>query len=351
MTTIKDIARKVGVSPSVVSRALNNKYGVKAQTRETIIKAANDLGYHPNVMARALVTRRTNTIGVLMADISEPYYAEIIKGMSLVADRENYTLIFSNTYEALEGKERLEKMVNAQRVDGLIIVGSSIKDKKFPYYLLEREIPFVLLERRMTDPRVNCLWVDNVTGAYTATKYLLDLGHKRIAHLSGNPDYQVSLDRLAGYKKALREAGISFEEELVKTGRFVWEDGYLATKDVLAQSPGCTGIFAGNDSMAYGAMQALMEMGMGIPEDMAIIGFDDLEFSLLTTPPLTTVRQPRREMGERAMATLISLLKEKNSREDLARKRERKNDCPSVLQQSQGVKVAFLPELVIRCST
>jgi|SRR5690554_534882 len=329
LTTIKDIARQVGVSPSVVSRALNNKYGVKESTREKITRAAKEMGYYPNAAARSLVTRKTETIGVMMADISEPYYSQIIKGMEFMASETGYTLLFSNSYESLEHSKVLQKMVDAERVDGMIIVGSNIKEKNYISRLVERGTPFVLVERNFSDPRINCLWVDNVKGGYLGTRYLIDKGHVRIAHVAGNLDYQVALDRLEGYKKALGEAGLTFTEELVASGNFLWQDGYSAMKELLRYQPLCTAVFTANDTMAYGALQAITEKGLAVPEDIVVMGFDNLDFSSLTSPPLTTIGQPRYEMGKEAVKILLSLFQE---------------------EPGEGVKICYSPELIIRRS-
>lgn len=327
MATIKDIARIAGVAPSVVSRALNNKYGVKESTRQRILEIARELGYYPNSAARSLVTRRTETIGIVMADISEPYYSQTIKGMEYVAIQTGYTLLFSNSYENVEHGRVLHKMISGERVDGLVIVGSNIQEKSFISQLLERDIPFVLVERNFSDPRVNCIWVDNVRGGYLATRFLIEKGHRKIAHIAGNLYFQVALDRIEGYKRALAEAGIGFSEEWVAAGDFLTQGGYQAMKELLPL--GCTAVFAANDAMAYGALQAIWEAGLKVPDDIAIIGFDDLEFSQLTNPPLTTVRQPRYEMGRRSLEILVSVLRNKGP---------------------NGVKICFQPEITVRRS-
>ncbi len=329
MATIKDIAHKAGVAPSVVSRALNNKYGVKDSTKNLIIKLAQEMNYYPNTAARSLVTRKTETIGIMMADISEPFYSQLIKGMEYIANQTGYALIFSNSYETVEHNRVLQKMINAQRVDGLIIVGSNIQEKNFSLALLEQEIPFVLVERNFSDPRVNCIWVDNVEGAYLATKHLVEKGHRKIAHITGNLYYQVALDRLEGYKKALYESGIDYSEELVVSGNFVGQGGYETMNDILRHHPQCTAVFVASDAMAYGALQAINEAGLNAPDDIAIIGFDDLDFSSLTNPPLTTIRQPRYEMGQKAMELLTDILRG---------------------GQKNGVKICLNPEIIIRRS-
>jgi DNA-binding LacI/PurR family transcriptional regulator len=331
MATIKDIAKRAGVAPSVVSRALNHKYGVKETTRKLIFRIAEEIDYYPNAAARSLVTRKRETIGIFMADISQPYYSQIIKGMEYAASQTGYTLLFSNSFESLEHGKVFSKMVESGRVDGLIIVGSNNKDKNFIPFLIEREVPFVLVERNFSDPRVHCIWVDNIEGSYLATKYLIEKGHRRIAHISGNLDFQVALDRLEGYKKALAEYEIPFAEELIATGKFFCHDGYTAMKELLSYEPRCTAVFVSNDSMAYGALQALHEAGIKVPDNMAVIGYDDLEFSTLTNPPLTTIRQPRYEMGSKALETLIKLL-------------QKDNDDPT------PIKICLTPELTIRFS-
>ena len=327
MATIKDIARQAGVAPSVVSRALNNKYGVKEETKELIQKIARELDYYPNTAARSLVTRKTGTIGIMMADISEPYYSQIIKGMEFVASQTGYTLLFSNSYESVERNRVLQKMIYSERVDGLVIVGSNIQEKNFVLTLLEQEVPFVLIERNFSDPRVNCIWVNNIEGAYLATKHLIEKGHRKIAHIAGNLYFQVALDRIEGYKKALNEAGIGFSEELVTSGNFISRDAYEAMKEQLRHN--CTAVFAASDTMAYGALQAITEAGLTVPDDIAVIGFDNLEFSALTNPPLTTIRQPRYEMGKQSMEILITNLQD---------------------ARNEAVKVCLAPELVVRRS-
>jgi len=331
MATIKDIARIAGVSASVVSRALNSKYGVKESTRQRVLEIAEQIGYYPNSAARSLVTKRSGTIGIVMADISEPYYSQAIKGMEYVATQTGYTLLFSNSYENVEHSRVLQKMILGERVDGLVIMGSNIQEGSFVHVLMEQKIPFVLLERESVDERVNCIWVDNVKGGYLATKHLIDKGHRKIAHIAGSLSFQVALDRIKGYKMALEEAGIEFREEWIVSGEFVTPGGYSAMKSLL--SSGCTAVFAANDSMAYGALKALAEAGVRVPQDLAMVGFDDLEFSSLTNPPLTTVHQPRYEMGRRSLEILTAHLQE-----DRADKRP------------ETVKLCLQPELVERSS-
>jgi LacI family transcriptional regulator len=328
MVTIRDIAKKVGFSESIVSRALNNNPQIKESTRELITKAAQEMGYYPNVAARSLVTRRTQTIGVFMASISGMYYSAIIKGMEFMANRAGYTLIFANSYNNAE----YSRFLAEERVDGLIIFNSTVKDRGLLLKLVSQEVPFVLVESYLSDPRANCVWVENVQGGYLATKHLIDNGYTRIAFISGDFEFQISLDRFEGYKKALQEAQITFRPEFLTTGNYSSLDGYKAMKNLLEYTPRCNAVFAASDDMAFGAMKAIHEAGLRIPGDIALVGYDDIEFCEYTNPTLSTIRQPRYTMGEKAMSILVSTLKSKQ-------------------KPVNGKKICLIPELIVRKST
>lgn len=328
MVTIRDIAKKVGFSESIVSRALNNNPHIKDSTHELIAKAAQEMGYYPNAAARSLVTHRTQTIGIFMLSISGMYFSSIIKGIEFIANRADYTLIFANSYNNSE----YSRFLAEERVDGLLIFNSNVKERSQFFKLISQEVPFVLVECFLSDERVNCIWVDNVQGGYLATKHLIEAGHTRIAHIAGNFEFQTSLDRLEGYKKALQEAKLVFQPDFLTIGNYTAKDGYEAMKYLLDCKPRCSAVFASNDEMAIGAMKAINEAGLKVPDDIAVAGYDDIEFSEYTNPTLTTVRQPRYLMGEKAMSILVSVLKSKQ-------------------KPNAGKKVCLVPELIIRDST
>jgi LacI family transcriptional regulator len=330
MVTLEDIAKKLNISISIVSRALNNKYGVKKATREMVKKTAEEMGYQPNAAARSLATRKTATLGVVLAAMTDYYSTAVINGMEFMASKTGYSLLFSNSFEYHNYHDILNKMVYSQRVDGLVIVGSNISQNPLIDELLEKETPFVLLERNHTDPRSNCVWVNNIIGGYTAAKYLIDKGHTRIAHIAGPLNLQTAVDRLEGYKQALQEAGVPFLEELVIPMNYIWDGGYKAAKELLSLTPRCTAIFAANDPMAYGVLFAAHEAGLSVPGDLAVIGYDDLEFSPIMQPPLTTILQPRFEMGEKAVSLLATVLKYRSTR--------------------KGTKIHLTPKLIERAS-
>lgn len=329
IVTLKDIAKKVGYSVSIVSRALNNKSYVKDSTRELIVAVSREMGYYPNRAARSLVNHKTETIGIFVASISEEYYASIIKGLQF-ANQADYTLIFLNSFQS----QGYEKFLN--RVDGLIIFSSQIKERNRICKLINREIPLVLVESCLSDAKANCIWVNNVHGGYIATKHLIELGHTRIAHITGNLKYQVLLDRLEGYKEALFKSNLLLWPELIITGNYSSEDGYWAMKQLLAnewaRARHFTAVFVANDQIAFGVLQGIYEAGLSVPGDISVVGYDDIEFSKYTNPPLTTVRQPGFKMGKKAMAILTLILKNR-------------------VAKNEGIKICLMPELIIRSTT
>jgi len=325
MVTLKDIAAKVGYSQSIISRALNNKPIVKDSTRELIVRVAREMGYYPNRAARSLINHKTEAIGIIMTSFSDVDYAPVINGLQF-ANQAGFTLIFSNSYQ----NQLYEKLLN--RVDGLIIFSNHIKDRNRIRKLIGLEIPLVLVESSLPDVKANCIWVDNVHGGYIATKHLIQLGHTRIAHLTGNLKYQVLFDRLEGYQKALSESDIPLRPDLIISGNYSSADGYRAMKYVLAHRLYFTAVFAASDQIAFGVLQAFQEAGLSVPGNISIIGYGDIEFSRYTNPPLTTVRQSRFEMGEKALTILML-------------------DLQNRFTGKEGTKIRLAPELMIRSTT
>lgn len=296
-----------------------------------VIKTAEEMGYQPNAAARSLATRKTATLGVVLPFMADYYSTAIINGMEYMASKTGYSLLFSNSFEFHNYRDILNKLVLSQRVDGLIITGSNINQNPFIDELLDKGVSLVLLERNHANPRSNCIWVNNIIGGYNATRYLIGKGHTRIAHVAGPLHLQTAIDRLEGYKKALLEAGLPYNEELVIPKTYIWDGGYQAARELFQQKPRCTAIFAANDPMAYGVLFAAYEAGLSVPGDLAVVGYDDLEFSAIMQPPLTTIRQPRFEMGEEAVSLLATVLK--------------KN-----LTGGEGIKIHRVPELIERAS-
>lgn len=311
MATIADIAKEAGVSRATVSLALNGKPGVAPETRRRILEIAERLNYRPNASARGLALQRTQTIGVIVPDISSPFYAELVRGVEQEASRQGFYLILATTLGKASREERCFQLLGERRVDGILILTprgdeelvQRIQGRGFPLVVVDRDIP-------SSDGVVEVI-VDNFHGALSAVNHLLSLGRQRIAYINGIPELQASRDRLRGYKVALQEYGLELNPKQIVTGNFTWEGGYEAMKELLSSCPHVDSVFAASDSMAIGAIRAIREQGLRVPEDIAVVGFNDVPLAAQVDPPLTTVRQPIGEMGEIACHLLIQLIEGK----------------------------------------
>ena len=307
MNTIKDVAKLAGVAISTTSYALNDTGKVSEKTKEKVLKAAKELGYRPNGVARDLkMNKRTKVICVFVGDLGGPFFSEVIKGIQDVALNNNYDLIACNHNMA-------QKFLSERRVDGAIILSAIIPDK-----LLLRvagpHFPIVVMDRELEGEYVYNVLLDNVQGAYDATKHLIKLGNRKIAYFSGAPSSYDSIKRFEGYKKALNENGIIFDHNLVVQGHFTEVGGYEATNLLLINSKlnnnAVDAIFCGNDEMAIGAIRALDEKGIKIPEDISIIGYDDIRLASYMKPSLTTISHHKYAWGTMAANLVIEGLKE-----------------------------------------
>lgn len=309
MATIMDVAREAGVSRSTVSRVLNNRGEVDAETSQRVRAAIAKLDYFPNASARALAKQKTDTIGVMLADLSDPFYERMIKGIQQVADQHHYSVAFYNSRDDLtDHRNIVSSALRGNRVDGLLIVGSYIGDSDTVLHLISSGLPIALIERYTDHPSVPCVVCDNVGAAKIATKHLLNMGHTRIGCITGRLDFQSGIDRLMGFREALAEHSVSIDEELIIQGNFQNNCGYRAMLRLMEMSNPPTAVLASNDMMAIGAIRAASELGIGIPEDVAIMGFDDITFAAMIHPQLTTMRQPLFKMGSFAAEQLIHVI-------------------------------------------
>jgi LacI family transcriptional regulator len=309
ISTLEDIARKAGVSPSTVSRVLNGSKRVAEDKRALVQAAIEEVGYRPNLVARGLVRGRSMTIGVLMQDISSPFFARMVSGIEQGLDHAEYRPMFASTHWRAEDQgdesESLQLLLE-RRVDGVIVLASSIPDELLR--AVARQLPLIVVARNVPGLEAQCLSVDNEEGAYRATRYLIGLGHTRIAHLAGTPGHPDATARLAGFRRALEGAGLAENPDLVIAGEFQEESGLSAVEQLLTRGEPFSAVFAANDQMAYGAMLGLFNHGYRIPTDVSLVGFDDQFLSAYTLPPLTTVRQPSTEMGRAAAEAMLRLL-------------------------------------------
>ncbi len=300
---IKDVARLAGVSPACVSLVLNNKPYVSPETREKIYKAIKKLNYRPNIIARSLRKKETTTIGLVLPDITNPFFPEVARGVETRAKEYGFSVILCNSdADPVLEKESIEILL-AKQVDGLILTSAHRKNDLIEN--LEKDIPVVLVNRELFPGKFDFVGIDNLNSAKTMVRHLLKLGHKRIAFIKGEPASSASADRYKGYILALKEAGIIYSKNLVKTGYLKYEGGYQAIQSLLASSSPPTAIFCANDMMALGALDACKDKGIKVPQDVAIVGFDDIWLASLKGIELTTIRQPRYLMGVNAVDLLI----------------------------------------------
>jgi DNA-binding LacI/PurR family transcriptional regulator len=302
--TIYDVARLAGVSTATVSRALNDTGQIAAATRRSIAAAVEQLGYRPNTIARSLVTRSTQTIALLLPDITNPFYAELVSGIQEQVLAEGHTMLLCTTESDPEREESYLNLLHAKQVDGALVDGLVLPPDRIARFVREG-FPIVCLDRDVDSPAVPLVQVDNRLGARLATAHLLELGHTRIGHIAGAAGLGISAERVAGYRDALAVAGVGPDPRLLAAGTFTEQGGHEATLALLEHD--VTAIFAANDLSALGAINALTGSGRRVPGDVSVVGFDDVRLAAYTSPPLTTVHQPAREIAERATQLLLGL--------------------------------------------
>lgn len=313
MTTIYDIAKKTGYSPTTVSKAFNNYSDVREKTREEILQAAREMGYLPNAHARTLTTKKSWTIGVLFvestgAGIRHPFFGAVIESFKQVAVARGYALMFISKDVGGKQSGYLENC-RIHGVDGVVVFLSDYED---PYFreLLESNIPKVILDFKTTLSHTVCS--DNQAGAQQAIDYLVSLGHQRIAHISGGGNSFPGEQREQGYTMAMERHGLEIPEGyIVEGGFFALENGYAAMQHLLAHRERPTAVFASGDLLALGAVMAAKDHGLSVPGDVSVIGFDDIELARYVTPALTTVRQNTAELGTKAAEMLLSTIDNK----------------------------------------
>ena len=300
------VAERSGVSPSTVSRILNGTAVVSDAKREAVERAIADLGFVPNPVARGLAGGRTLSVGVVTQAIDSPFYGIALRGIEDELDKAGYSALFvSGHWNAVE-EARCIDALRARRVDGIIVLTGRLSDATLRN--CAKTVPVVVTGRTLKAPGLVSLNFDNVAGARMATEHLIALGHRRIAFITGDPAHPDAIEREQGYRAALEAAGIAFAPSLVAPGQFHEESGRLAMEHLLQARQRFTAVFAANDQMAFGAALALHQRGLRVPDDMSLVGFDDLAASVYTLPPLSTVHQPGYELGSLAATSMLQLL-------------------------------------------
>lgn len=307
MATIKDVAKRAGVSPVTVSRVINNAGNVSVATREKIERAIEELGYVPSVAARSLRSKRTRSLALVVPDITNPFWTTVARGVEDAAQSHDYSVFVYNTDENPSKQLRYLDVIASQRVDGVIIAPYD-SDTKNLAKLRKRNIPTVIIDRRIEGWDVDSVYGDSLSGAQALVQHLISLGHKRIAMLSGPANTSTAEDRVAGYRMALAAAGIPIDPRLIKQGEYRITSGEELTHQVLDKGLNPTAIFAANQAIALGVIEALGKRGLRIPQDIALVCFDDLPYVSRLFPFLTVVVQPAYDMGMNAAQLLLSRL-------------------------------------------
>lgn len=306
--TIQHIADRANVSKSTVSRVLNDAVPVAADKEAAVLAAMADLNYRPNIFARGLAGGQSMTVGVLTHNIGSPFYDAIMGGIISSLAGSAYSPIFADGQWQLAAEERALHTLLDRRIDGLILVGGNLTREAVQK--IEEDIPVIIAAREIPELSNRCISIDNFQAAYQATQFLIDAGHRRIAHIAGMAGHPDARRRQDGYIQALVDAGIGFNEKLLVEGNFIHQAGVLAVETLLAQGQSFSAIFAANDQMAMGARLALFRRGIRVPDDISLIGFDDQPGSAYLTPPLSTVRQPAVEIGEVAAQAMLKRLRD-----------------------------------------
>jgi LacI family transcriptional regulator len=306
MPNIHDVAKRAGVAPITVSRVINNSGYASEATRKRVEEAIADLGYVPNTLARGLRSKRTNTLALVMTDITNPFFTLIARGVEDVASEAGFTVIFCNTDESEEKEEKYANILVQKQVDGVLLIPACSNPASVEFLQL-RNVPVVLLDRNVPGVQADLVRCDSRGGAYLLVKNLIELGHTQITTITGPQGVSTSADRVAGYQQALDEAGLSTAER-VYYGAFTQASGYELAMQVLASDPRPSALFGTNNFISIGILKALRDAGVQVPAEMSIVGFDDLPTALIVNPFLTVVAQPAYEMGQRATELLLARL-------------------------------------------
>lgn len=307
-TTIKDVARKAGVSPATASRVAGNYGYVSKAIRQKVQAAIQELGYLPNTVARSMVTKSTHTLGLVVTDITNPFFAHLMRSIEDATWEAGYTLFLANTDENVKREEAIIQTILEKQVDGVILVPATSQATPHLEHFIQQGIPLVLLDRNVKGLAADSVMVDNEQGAYQAVSHLIRLGHRKIGMVIDNLGISTNTERLAGYRKAFQDASIPVGEELIQSCQFTEQSAFnLATK-LFNQHQRPTALFAANNFMTQGILHAAREANLRIPEDIALVGFDDMEWTAFSPLQITAVAQPVQELGNVAAKRLLMRL-------------------------------------------
>ncbi|PAV28412.1 LacI family transcriptional regulator [Virgibacillus profundi] len=310
--TIKEIAKKANVSITTVSRVLNqNKEGVGKETRKRVEEVIKEYNYRPNAIARSMITKNTKTIGLVIPDIRNPFFSDLARAIEDIANKMGYSVFLCNVDNQLKVLERYLWLLIEKNVDGIIFSSSDSNLNDGVQKLLKKNnIPVMFIDRGDDDSEFNGVFIDNTEAGYLATSHLIKLGHKKIGCITGPKTIWNSNHRLKGYKLAHEQVGLKIDRNLVREGSYTMKGGYDAAKVLLRENKDITSIFALNDLMAFGVYQAARELNILIPDDISVVGFDNLSYNQILTPRLTTIEQPIKKIGEVSVEYLIKQIEQ-----------------------------------------
>lgn len=317
MNNIFDIARMAGVSKTTVSRVINNQPGVREETREKIQEAIKKLNYIPNHAARSLVSRKSGVIGVVLNEFNASVYLKLANYLEKYAALYNYNVVFCSSNDNFESKSRYVQYFTGGAADGLILFGSDTRDRELVKKVLKTGFPLVLIENYFDNIQVNDVMIDNFSGAVNAVNYLVKLGHRKIAHITGNISHKVALERLNGYLKALNENGMVYNKEYVIHTDSGEQSGFKAAEQLLKLKEPPTAIFTFNDMQGYEVIQRAAELGISVPQDLSVVGFDNIYDILRFIPSnirLTSMKQPMDKVAEAAISLMMKNFDDINSK-------------------------------------
>jgi len=307
MANIRDVAKRAGVAPITVSRCINNSGYCSAEVRARIELAIAELGFVPNRLASGLRSKRTHTLALVLTDITNPFFTTIARGVEDTASEAGYTVIFCNTDESVTKEQMYLQMLLEKRVDGVLLV-PALSGIDSVNLVKKQDTPIVVIDRRLPDLQTDVVRCDSESGAYDLTRLLLSLGHREIVILTGPHGVSTAEDRLKGYRRALEEAGIPQNKDKEFYGAYTQQSGYEMAQQAMQKNKRITAVFGANNFITFGTIKAFREMQVRVPEDVAVVGFDDLPTALVTFPFLTVAAQPAYEMGKKAMEILLGRL-------------------------------------------
>lgn len=303
--TLVEIAQMAGVSVSTVSRALSNgAYPLKEETRQRILDLAEEMGYKPNLVARSLQSNRSHVVGVIVDRMQSPFAAATVQGIQEILRNEGYSISIAYSNRDQELAEEAISSFYSRQMDGIIILNSWLHHFNDRILSLQNR-PFIFVNRLFGNCMCNCVGPGDHIGAQIATQHLIDLGHQRIGYINGREDWIEAQNRLTGYQDVLSQQGLPVDQALIKQGNWGVDSGYQAAQELLSLQEKPTAIFAANDIMALGAIYAIQEAGLHVPDDIAVVGYDDRDFAAWIRPALTTIRMPSYEMGQAAARLLL----------------------------------------------